>query len=108
MHQQNRSGWSAPDRVIRFFATFLFSAGSVMIGSGSSRFGTWQPWLLAIAGAALIMVILYRQPVGELRNQRTNQPLFESPTQRNVVFGAFLVVTFVILLLIGRLMAATM
>jgi hypothetical protein len=108
MQQQNRSGWSGPDRVIRFIATFVFSAGAVMIGTGSSRFGTWQPWLLAFAGAALIMVLLYRQPIDALKNSRTDEPLFESATQRNVVFGAFLIVTFVVLLLMGRLMAATM
>jgi hypothetical protein len=108
MQQHNDSGFSSPERIIRFVATFMLSAGAVMIGSGSNRFGTWEPWLLAIAGAALIMAVLYRQPVGELRNKRTNEPLFESATQRNVVFGAFMVVTFVILLLVGRLMAATM
>jgi hypothetical protein len=107
MQRDNHSPWSGPDHIIRFIGTFMLSAGAVMIDTGSSRFGTWQPWFLAIAGAALIMAVLYRQPISEIRNKRTNEPLFESATQRNVVFGAFLIVTFVILVLIGRLMAAT-
>ena len=103
-----RPGGSLPDRILRFVAVFAFTAGSVMIGTRSSRFGSWEPWALALIGGALLAFYFYRQPVEGITNQRTGEPLFESTTQRNIVFGAFILIMFGVLYLVGRLIAITM
>lgn len=99
---------SIVDRILRFLATFLFTAGSVMLGTGSTRFDRLQPWLLVVTGAILLLVVFARMPLDTMRHRRTGEPLFESRTQRNVIFGVFMFVMFAVLYGVGRLMAATM
>jgi hypothetical protein len=108
MSPESRHPNSLPERLLRFVAVFAFTAGTVMIGTRSSRFGSWEPWALAAVGAVLLAIYFYRQPVKSVVNQRTGEPLFETATQRNVVFGAFIVIMFGVLYLTGRLIAATM
>jgi uncharacterized membrane protein len=108
MSSQSRVRTSLSDRILRFAGVFAYTAGAVMIGTRSSRFGSWEPWALAAVGAVLLAYYFYRQPVENVVNQRTGEPLFESAAQRNVVFGAFIVIMFGVLYLTGRLIAATM
>lgn len=99
---------SLADRALRFLATFLFTAGSVMLGTGSTRFDRFQPGLLALIGAVLLLLAFSRMRLETMTHRRTGEPLFESRAQRNVVFGVFTVIMFAVLYGVGRLMAATM
>ena len=89
---------------LSFFGSMLYASGALGAGRGSEAVFGFNPWILVVAGAVLLVLTALRLPDDLVRHPATGQPLIGGKTiPRPAVIG-FFAVGGIVFFLIGRLL----
>lgn len=84
---------------------FLLATGAFDLGAGQDSWAGWRPWLMLIAGFAIMVVTFLRLPVDDVRDPRSNSPILGSQRQFILIILGSFVIAAVLMFWLGWLIA---